>query len=262
MYLGNKKNVYRVVAVLSCFVLIAIEILHFRDYSSLQRAKGFYEIVTDAANIFCFFMFLLLIFFPQKIELFGGISFLYSFLAVFFEPRNALSFMMFLLGITTLFLRGFMQKKRNLKCGILVSLYIISLFTELRFGFNIFLSSVLEKMGFFLTTIMIYVFLEEYLKSVYLSPHTKHLDLTQFDLTERDKEWIKLILNNEKYDYIAKLYNLNAGTVKNNCHRIYKILQVSDRQDFITKYAGFKFLYTSAEVQAYELEKKQKINNS
>jgi len=260
MYLGNKKNVYRVVAIVSCFVMIAIEILHFRDYASSARQKGFYEIVTDVVNIFSLFVFFFMIFFPQKIELFGGLSFLYTFLAVFFEPGNAISFMLFLLGITTLYLRGFMKKNGKRKIIITVVIYMLCLLTELRFGFDIFISSVLEKTGFFLTSIMIYVFLEEYLKSVYLSPHNKHLDLTQFDLTERDKEWIKLILNNEKYDYIAKLYNLNAGTVKNNCHRIYKILQVSDRQDFITKYAGFKFLYNSAEVKAYEQEKKKMIN--
>jgi len=66
------------------------------------------------------------------------------------------------------------------------------------------------------------------------------LDLSEYpDLTERDKEWIELALSQEKYDSIARRYNLSPNYAKKRKRVIFKILEVPDRLSVISEYSGY-----------------------
>lgn len=178
----------------------------------------------------------LLIFF-----LFGFIAILYSFAIFIDQPQNDIG--IFIIGILSLAITGFFRKKGKIKTITFFLIFVFLLISEIRFEKNIFILSVTSKIFFFFTDVIVFVL------SYYLSlgkiifKTNKFINLADFpDLTLRDAEWIELILKETKYETIAKEYNLSEGTVKNNFHRIFKILNVTDRIHFMSVYSGAKIL--------------------
>ncbi len=149
--------------------------------------------------------------------------------------------MMYVLTCAILFSRGFFRKKRLFKTVCAVILFFIIFSTELRFGIADFVKSLfyVAEYSFIIALIILFYYL--YLRNQGKSPIEKILDLSLFpDLTDRDKEWIELILKETKYSTIANQYNVTEGTVKNRMRIIFKILDVSDRIGFIATYGGFE----------------------
>jgi len=127
-------------------------------------------------------------------------------------------------------------------------LYVVLIFSELRFGLKIFVSSLISKSLFFFTLVVIILLSFRLALGKLIFTGDKILDLSEFpDLTLRDAEWIELILKETKYDTIARLYGLTEGTVKNNFGRIYRIMGISDRIHFMSVYGGCKVMARSSE---------------
>lgn len=194
-------------------------------------------------NLLNFILVLFAVIFPVKIEFLAAASFIYS-MEILLTTRlseNLLGFMLYILTCAILFSRGFFRKKRIAKTVVSVIFFFVIFATQLRFGSAVFLRSlfVLAEYSFVIFLIILFYYL--YLRNQGKSPIEKFLDLSQFpDLTERDKEWIELILKETKYITIASQYKVTEGTVKNRMRVIFKILDVSDRIGFMATYGGYE----------------------
>lgn len=186
---------------------------------------------------------LFLIFVPTKFWLFGAMSIFYSATVFIDQPQNNMGILIFVVGIQILALTGFFQKKGKLKTISFSVLYILLILSEIRFGKRIFILSLVSKSLFFFTVVLILIFSFHLSLGKLIFTSEKVFDISAFpDLTIRDAEWLRLILKETKYDTIARKYNLSEGTVKNNFRRIFKILNVSDRINFMSVYGGCKIV--------------------
>ena len=207
--------------------------------------KGLYPIndFRFYINIFTFALLILSVIFPAKIEFIALVSFVYSVEILILIPlkQNCLSFMLYILTCAILFSRGYFRKKRFLKVGSAIILFFALFASQLRFGLSVLIESIIMLAEFSFSLFLILLFYYLYLRNQGKSPIEKILDLSQFtELSDRDMEWIELILQETKYSTIANQYNLTEGTVKNRMRFIFKTLDVSDRIGFMATYGGFQ----------------------
>lgn len=249
LYSGNFKRFVRMASFVAlCVALyrlakVIITGCDFYDYTEHCIIPKKFMLILYA--IFVLF-FIVLIFVPTYFFLFGFIAISYSFAIFIDQPKNDIGIFIFIIGILSLAIAGFFRKKGKIKSIIFSLIFISLLISEIRFGKNLFISSLTSKFFFFFTDIVVFV-LSYYLSlGRFIFTTDKVLNLADFpDLTLRDIEWIKLILKETKYETIAKEYNLSEGTVKNNFHRIFKILNVSDRIHFMSVYSDAEVLDNS-----------------
>ena len=194
-------------------------------------------------NLFTLIFTIISIVFPVKIEFLAIVSFVYAVEILFTKMlhQDVMGLLMYVLTCAILFSRGFFRKKRFFKTVCAVILFFILFSTEIRFGTADFVKSIfyVAEYAFVITLIILFYYL--YLRNQGKSPIEKILDLSLFpELTDRDKEWIALILKETKYSTIATQYNVTEGTVKNRMRIIFKILDVSDRIGFMATYGGYE----------------------
>lgn len=194
-------------------------------------------------NLLNFVLVLLAVIFPMKIEFLAVASFIYSMeiLLTTNLSENLLGFMLYVLTCAILFSRGFFRKNRIAKTAASIIFFFVIFATQVRFGYAEFLQSFFTLAEYSFVIFLIILFYYLYLRNQGKSPIEKFLDLSQFpDLTERDKEWIELILQETKYITIASQYKVTEGTVKNRMRVIFKVLDVSDRIGFMATYGGYE----------------------
>ena len=237
LFSKNMALVYRCISIIASILILI--------YTTANLILGNFSF-TDFhlyINLLALIFTIITIIFPIKTEFFATASFVYSVEILFTTilHQNVMGMMMYVLTCAILFSRGFFRKKRLFKTVCAVILFFIIFSTELRFGTADFVKSLfyVAEYSFIIALIILFYYL--YLRNQGKSPIEKILDLSLFpDLTDRDKEWIELILKETKYSTIANQYNVTEGTVKNRMRRIFKILDVSDRIGFMATYGGFE----------------------
>lgn len=186
-----------------------------------------------------------LLFFPSKIEIFSVASLLFSvylLLQYCFYEKPA-SMLLYALFSAILFSRGYYRKHRFLKTSLTVLFFLILFSLQLRFGMQAFCKSLFTLAWYSLNIFLILFFYYLYLRNQGKARIEKVLNLSQFsELTERDKEWLRLVQKETKYDTIASQYSVTTGTVKNRMHFIFDVIGVSDRIGFMATYGGFDLL--------------------
>jgi DNA-binding CsgD family transcriptional regulator len=71
--------------------------------------------------------------------------------------------------------------------------------------------------------------------------HARVWDLSQYpELTKRDKEWLKQILEEKRYEEIAADSGITVGTLKNRMHQIFNIVGIDDRISLLATYSGYE----------------------
>jgi len=165
---------------------------------------------------------------------------------------NVMGLFMYFLTISLLIYRGFYIQKKVLKIIITVVFMLGLYLTKLRFGFENFIDAFLQAMGYSLVFGSTLYFLFQYQKKK-TTPfiNSRVLDLSDYDenqLSQMDREWIELALTNEKYDSIARKYNYSLGHVKNRMRYIFLTIDVIDRIDLFSKYAGCKVIKNKEEL--------------
>ena len=193
-------------------------------------------------NAFALAFVIFTIAWPVKIEFLATVTLVYAIEILISTPLrdNLMGFMMYVLTCAIFFSRGFFRKNRMMKIILSIIIFFALFATELRFGAEIFVESlfVLAEYSFVLFLIILFYYL--YLRNQGKSPIENELDLSLFpELTERDKEWIELILLETKYSTIASQYKITEGAVKNRMRVIFKTLDVSDRIGFMATYGGY-----------------------
>ena len=246
------KKIYRLIGVLG-FILLLASCLHkiiisfIYGYSEENSKQELVIIIL--LNSICSVLFFLIILKPEKLEFFAIISFVYMLNILITDCNNLIPVCMLELCIIALYSRGFFVKKKQLKISLLCLFYLIALFSEIRFGFNKFITSFLLNIGaLFIISVSAIIF-QRQITSVKISSIPQILDLTSYDqLTDQDKKIIRLIKEGNKYEWIAGHLGMATSTLKKRVKNIFEILDVVDLIDFHAQLGKLTFIYTKEEL--------------
>ncbi len=258
-------HVLRAVAIIGFVIIIFCIIKNFREIQNspigtMQRI-GFY--LGFFINLVTLIGFAFLILKPYKLEYFSLICFFYAFID-FIEQRNAHSPMnglMFLLGIVMLYTRGFFVKRRKIKSIIFGLGYIVLLLLSLfrsRHNMDLFLEEIACS---FVAVVMLAVVVNWYsrMESVKLKAlkswdesNELVLNLFDFNLDEREREWVKKMLSGQKQAAVAMESGLSAGYFRNKVRNLYQKLDVRDYVDLLVKYGNLKVISTNEELVEWQ----------
>lgn len=185
---------------------------------------------------------ILLIIFPEKLEFLAFLSMAYSILHVIFLPFELLALAWQELFIVILFLRGFFRRAAKVKGIILVLVFLVAFFCNVRLGFFPFLKLCLWYGG--TSLILLFISISIFQMKKQKSSFPQVLNLCEFESIEgRDFEWLLMVQQGERYKEIALKYNVKEQSVKNRLFKLYKILGVGDRRGFLTTYCDYKITF-------------------
>ncbi len=188
-----------------------------------------------------FFIIVLIV--PQQIGFFAIISFLYSFKIILVDTLavNPIGQPLYFMGISCLLFLGFYKNHRALKIVLSIVLNFIFIGHSLRYGVDALFGSLIVSLGYGLIFLVTLFFTANFLKLIHTKKTARIWDLSQFpDLTQRDKEWLKYIIEEKRYEEIAREYGITVGTLKNRMHQIFNIVGIEDRIALLGTYGGYE----------------------
>ncbi len=192
--------------------------------------------------------FIYMIIFPQKIGFYGLCSFLYSLYWSFLPDCFVYSFLNTVLFLSILVARGYFKCRMKRRIFTVSFFYFLISFVQLRFGIMEFLKYIsLWAFTWAILFVSIYYVLTvfyEYVRRIGNIP----LSLDDFpDLDEADILIVCRILQNEKYDSIAREFKISERTVKRRCSKIFEHYSCADKLDFLAKYSNHSVSYKGVE---------------
>ena len=241
------RFIYRIIGIGGCllvFVSFAMFIFGKRNLAT----STFDYIFSIIFYLFVISCFILIIIKPERLEFLSLVSFLYCILMLYSHPSNIFSVIMFSIGLITLQIRGFFRKKKILKLSVLGSLFILCLCSELRFGFSVFINSFLDILASSFLMVVIFIFVQRYIKLITPYKLIPVCNFSDYDeLTEQDKEIIRLLKEGQKYDWIAGHLGMATPTLKKKVRKIFEILDVPDLTGFHAKFSAKDMIFTKEE---------------
>lgn len=243
-YSKNTLLLFRLFSIVSVVILL---ISFIRDFiiGTLLSKTVFFVIFFTSIKISAITLLSMTSIFPYKIGFCSIIAFIYSGTIIFTEPSNPMGLFMFILGIISLYARGFFNSHKKLKFLISIIIFLILNLTQLRFGSEIFFTSIIETLGFAFVQLLIVYFFTAAIKNAYnINSSSNILNLKNYaKLTIRDALWLIQIQNKVKYDAIAIKSKVAPGTVKNRLKFIFSVLEVGDKHGFLNEYSTFEICY-------------------
>lgn len=183
---------------------------------------------------------------PKNIIFFAIITFLYSFKIILVDTlaENPLGQSLYLLGVSCLLYIDFYKKHRKAKIISSILLNLILIGHSLRLGVIVFINSLIVALGYGLVLLVTIFFTTNFLKLIHIKKTARIWDLSKYsELTQRDKEWLKQILDEKKYDEIAKDSGITVGTFKNRMHQVFNVVGVEDRISLLATYGGYEIKF-------------------
>ncbi|MBP5520312.1 MAG: hypothetical protein J6X84_07025 [Treponema sp.] len=241
-----------------CIIGIVVEVLCvIRLFLRSEFTLGFYEIKTAAdfftsdfclfvIDSFSFLIFVILLFVPKNFVLFALVAFIYSFkiIAVETVSENPIGLLLYMLGVSCLIYKGVYRKFMGFKIFFTIFFYLGLVSFSFRFGLLCLINSLIITLGYGLTFLATLFFVVNFLKIIYVKRTARIWNLSQYpELTERDKEWLKQILDEKRYEEIAKESGITVGTLKNRMHQIYSIVGIEDRISLLATYGGYEVTF-------------------
>lgn len=187
--------------------------------------------------------FVIVLFLPTRISLFAIITFIYSFKIILIDTlaKNPIGQPLYLMGISCLLFIGFFKTYRAFKIIFSVVLNFILIASNIRFGLEVMIQSFIASLGYGLSFLVTLFFTANFLKYVHAQKTARIWDLSQYpELTQRDKEWLKCIIDEKRYEEIANEYGITVGTLKNRMHQIFSIVGIEDRISLLGTYGGYE----------------------
>lgn len=245
IYSNTIQIFIRIISLVAIIILVISNTNRIETYGIKQLITMNYEFFSLIINSLSIILFFMIIIFPTKLGLLSIISFLYGVFILIFEPRNNMGILMYGLSIITLYTRGHFNKYKKTKNIIILVVYLCLIFSEIRFGKELFLSCLLEKIAYSFVLFLCLFFLQVYIFDLLeTNESNRKLDIQKFpELKKRDAEWLVEILNGEKYESLAIKYNMSLGSVKNRFKVISDEIGVGDKQGFFNKYSDYEICY-------------------
>lgn len=201
------------------------------------------DLNTAIVNGVCLIFFIIFLFLPQHFVIFAVISFLYSFKIIIVDTiaEYPIGQLLYLMGVACLVYLGFYRYHRLPKIITSIVANYALIFLSLRYGTDIFINSLITAIGYTLIFFVTLFFSVNFFRFLYGMKHARIWDLSQYpELTERDKEWLKQILEEKRYEEIAADSGITVGTLKNRMHQIFNIVGIDDRISLLATYSGYE----------------------
>lgn len=108
------------------------------------------DLNTAIVNGVCLIFFFIFLFVPQHFYIFAIISFLYSFKIILVDTiaKYPIGQLLYLMGTACLVFLGFFRYHRNIKIVITILTNYILIFHNIKFGFDVLLSSLITAIGY------------------------------------------------------------------------------------------------------------------
>ena len=231
-----------IVAFLFCLLVIISNIIIFPTNDikphDLLSPGG-----VNAINAITALVFLYLVFFFDKFYVYTILCVIHGSLNII-EGGNIIGLMLFGLGSAFSFRHGHFRKNPKLAGLLIIGPLVISMMLQLRYGIQQFLHSMLYIFIMILMYALLFILFQPYLGEL-LPTGTKkrQIELRNFGLKARDCDFIRRILEDEKYENISKQYNISVSAVKQRMGAIYRKLGVTDRNDFIRQFSQAEIIY-------------------
>ena len=250
-YSKSAKNLIRffcingILVELLCILRLFLRSDFTLDIQEITNLKTFLEsdLITAIADFVSLAFFIILLFVPQHISIFALISFLYSFKIIIVDTLavNPLGQLLYFIGISCLLFLGFYKTHRFLKITFSIVFNMILIGLSARYGALVCINSYIVSLGYSLAILVIVFFTTNFLRLVHVRKTARIWDLSKYpDLTQRDKEWLKQILDEKKYEEIANDSGVTVGTLKNRMHQVYNVVGIEDRVSLIATYGGYE----------------------
>lgn len=239
----HSKKTDSILRLIAAAGLVVIIIRMITDYlfcvQDSELSPGTFPIqVYFVMNALLCLVFVYLLFKPYRLEVMSYIAFVYCAVVLLDRRDTPLAVNLFSVGMVALYCRGLLRRHPVVKALVSAAAFIFLTLLRLRFGTDEFLAWLPDNLTQIFTFAVIFSLLHtghELRKKA--KPEPEVLRLSDYpELSDRDKEWIKLALDNTKYDTIAKEYDVTPGTVKNRMRAVYKILGVSDRLSMLVAF--------------------------
>ncbi len=253
--------VYRIIAVagtiimtvghlLSLYELLFLHKQYFLPDDSLLRIiwKCFCLLI----DLLCWGSFIYLIFKPKKIVYFADISFLYAFTILIDTPSSFMGPLMYMLGISALYSRGFFVRHTKLKVCIFILAYVLLSLSQLRLGLVTFLKGMHNTSGYIIVMSLAFALLNNRQNDLIQIAGEKALNLMEVkSLSERERAILKNVLEGKKYDTIALEMKLNPTYLRTIMKEILTKVNVGNQIELLKNYGGYPIIATQEELDAW-----------
>lgn len=254
------EKVIRIICLLGMIVLLCSIVIYMLYNFNNKSYTTIDKIIFLSSDIISFLLFLFVFIFPKRYGVLTIISLFFSILNLGFAYKEdfVMGLFMYYLTISVFVFRGYFYNHKKLKI-VIATVFLLGLLTsQLRFGVNSFIENFVTALGFTLVASCILFFLFEFQRNKNLTYlQSRILDLSDYKddvLTKNDKEWVELALTNTKYDSIARQYGCSEGHVKNRMRYIFATLDLIDRIDLFSKYAGCTVIKNKEELKKWKEE--------
>ena len=203
----------------------------------------FNEVIKERRKLRNDYRFIILLFVPQHISIFALISFMYSFKIILVDTLAELPLgqLLYFLGLSCLLFLGFFKTKRAFKIITSILLNIVLIGFSARYGVLVCINSYIASFGYSLVFLVTLFFTTNFFRNIHIQKTARIWNLAQYpELTQRDKEWLKQILDEKKYEEIANESGITVGTLKNRMHQIFSIVGIEDRISLLATYGGYE----------------------
>lgn len=249
MYKRSFLNAIRIFAVLSSILLTVVTSLRIFNIIYEGSILTLDNFIAIFENLIAIFLALLIVIYPQKLEFLAIVSFMYSFNCLILDSNNPIGILMYSLGVIVLYIRGFFINSKKKKFSIMLITYVLLLFCEFRFGLEIFINSILNKLGYTLVlAVIIFLLMYKHDTDSKNNSSTKILNLSLYqDLVINDVVLLQKVLENKQYKVIVSEVLRSEGTIRNRLNKVYDIIGVMDRMGFISTYMGYEIVFKDEE---------------
>ena len=166
LILGGKANqllIWRLIAIFGAVLLLSTLVysIVYNDYGNTPEPQDFFPswslIALNTVGL-CVFSFL--IFKPLKLELYGLFSFIYAVQILVDGYAPLIGILMYILSMTTLYVRGFFRKKPKLKIICASILFICLVLSGILYGLVKYLDGFIQSIGhlFFIVILSFVIF--------------------------------------------------------------------------------------------------------
>lgn len=201
------------------------------------------DLITAVVDFISLVFFITLLFVPQHISIFALIAFLYSFKIIIVDTlaANPLGQLLYFMGISCLLFLGYYKTHRIRKIALSIIFNMLLISFSARLGLSVCITSYIISFGYSLVILVIVFFTTNFLHLVHVRKTARIWDLSKYpDLTQRDKEWLKQILDEKRYEEIASESGVTVGTLKNRMHQIFNVVGIEDRISLLATYSGYE----------------------
>lgn len=182
-------------------------------------------------------MVILTIFFPYQFYIHGILCLLLGLIRLIDGGlTNAL--LIHLFGYIFLYRQGFFKTHGCIKLSIGGIIIIAAIASQARFEDVVLLPRLVHFIGSILIIAVTIILLKPEIQIIKKKKRKMVLTLPADLVTEKDAEILIKILAGEKYEAIANDEDLSLSTLKKNVRRLFNILRVNDRINFISLYAN------------------------